>query len=442
VKRPLFWKLLLSSWLTLILIALGNAWIFKLAARAFSPWVQSALQGYQGQQLGIAAALLASLGPQALDVFIHNLPPGDQLEALTGPVPAPVKIPPYVRRASRVVHTVTGDVTLVYTSSAYQLFPRRPADLSRLPLELLLVDFVAITVFTVFFARYLAKPFQVLRTGLEHVAAGDLSVRVYKQLASRRDEMADLAQNFDLMAERTQQLLHARERLLHDVSHELRSPLTRLRLAVDLARQNPTRSLESLDRIEHETQRLSDLVDELLNLSRAEFNAARSEAYFAVTELLAAVVEDARFEAQAKGVEVKVEIPARFKDAAGPVINGSPELLRKGFDNVLRNAVKVSRASQTIDVRVDSPEPPSNRLRITVSDNGPGVPVDALERIFDPFVRLESQLPVSGYGLGLAIARSAALAHRGSVTAINRPAGGLSIVFDLPVQQMEWLEPG
>ena len=440
MKRPLFWKLLLSSWLTLVLVAVGNAFVFRAASRAFGPWVQEALQRFEGRQMDMAAGLLESVGPAALDVFVRHLPAGDELQVLPGATQPTPSTEPYDRTTSRVVHTATGDMTLVYKSSAYSLLPPRPADLSRLPWQLLLVDFVALSIFTILFARYLARPVQVLRAGFERVAAGDLSVRVYKQLAPRRDEMADLAQNFDLMGERIQQLLHARDRLLHDVSHELRSPLTRLRLAVDLARQNPNRSLESLVRIEHETQRLSDLVDELLNLSRAEFNAAKSETYIAVAELVAAVVEDARFEARAKGVEVKLDMPEHLGETASPVINGSPELLRKGFDNVLRNAVKVSQAGQTVMVRLDSTGPPSNQVRISVGDSGPSVPAQSLERIFEPFVRLENQSQPTGYGLGLAIARSAAQAHRGTVSAANRPGGGLSIVFALPVQRPDWGE--
>jgi two-component system OmpR family sensor kinase len=154
--------------------------------------------------------------------------------------------------------------------------------LERVPLKLLLVDFVAVTIFAFLVARYLARPVQVLRGGLQRVATGDLSVRVGSNLADRRDEMADLAQHFDRMAERLQQLLQARDRLLHDVSHELRSPLTRLQLAVDLERQRSVCSAGSLDRIEHEAQRLGDLVEELLSLSRAEFTAATSDAYFAI----------------------------------------------------------------------------------------------------------------------------------------------------------------
>lgn len=438
MKRPLFWKLLLSSWLTLVLVAAGNALIFRIAAKAFSPWVQAALEGYESEQLDMGAALLESLGRPGLDTFIHHLPSGDELKVLPGSVRPPPSAEPYVRSASRVVDTSTGALTLVYRSSAFGLFPPRPAALSRLPLQLLLVDFVAISVFTVLLARYLARPFQILRAGLERVAAGDLSVRVYRQLAGRRDELADLAQNFDLMAERIQLLLHGRDRLLHDVSHELRSPLSRLRLAVDLVRQDSSRALESVDRIEHETQRLSDLVDELLSLSRAEFGASKLDAYFAVTGLVAAVAEDAKFEAQAKGVEVTVDVPEQFGDGAGPVINGSAELLRKGLDNVLRNAVRASRTGDTISVSVTYPEAASNQLRITISDRGPGVASESLERIFEPFVRGENQLSGTGYGLGLAIARSAAQAHRGSVKAMNRPGGGLSIVFDLPLAHPDW----
>jgi two-component system OmpR family sensor kinase len=150
------------------------------------------------------------------------------------------------------------------------------------------------------------------------------------------------------------------------------------------------------------------------------------------------VAEDARFEAQAKGVTVAVEMPDNIKDGAGPVISGSAELLRKGLDNVLRNAVRVSQPGQSISVQVAYRASSHSPLSIAVDDSGPGVPADSLERIFEPFVRGADQSSGSGYGLGLAIARSAAQAHHGTVTAVNRTGGGLRVVFELPVQYLDW----
>jgi two-component system OmpR family sensor kinase len=433
VKRPLFWKLLIGAWVSLILVAAGNALVFGAFVRSMEPWGRAVLERVESQSLATAAEILKAQGPAAVVAHAAHLPAGDQLVIVPGGEPATIRPSDRNEGLSQVVHAPSGTYTLTYRASL-SLFGQPVPRVMLLPLQLLGVDFVGVSIFSVLIARYLADPIQRLRGGMERVAEGDLSVRVYADVARRRDELAELARIFDVMAERLQQLLEARERLLHDVSHEFRSPLTRLLLAVELARRTPERSMASLERIEREAQRLNDMVGELLTLSRAEFTAARSETYFAVADLLAAVVADAAFEAEAKGVTVTAEVSAgEGGDGVGPVINGSPELLRKGIDNVLRNAVKVSRPGQTVSVRLGVTGPAPGRLRIEVSDQGPGVPEADLKRIFEPFVRLEGMPQGTGFGLGLAIARSAAQAHRGVVSAVNRPRGGLTVAFELPV---------
>jgi two-component system, OmpR family, sensor kinase len=310
--------------------------------------------------------------------------------------------------------------------------PPLPPPLKHIPLQLLVLDFGVLFLFSALIARYLAKPIQQLSSGLAQMAGGDLTVRVASQLGRRRDELADLARDFDRMAERLQHILESRERLLHDVSHEFRSPLTRLLLALDLARQHPERALASFDRIEYEAQRLSEMVGELLTMSRAELNADKSDTYFAITDLIETIAADAGFEAQAKQVAVKTDLPAAPRDGAGLIIKGSPGLLRKGIENVVRNAVKFSQPGDTVTVRFTPSSVPGGRLRIEVSDEGSGVPDDALQRIFEPFVRLEGEAQGGGFGLGLAIARSAAHAHDGEIWAANNPEGGLTVIIELP----------
>jgi two-component system OmpR family sensor kinase len=432
VKRRLFWKILISSWLTLILFAIGNAIVFGAASTATIPWGIESVQRFERLQLATAAGLLQSLGPEGVKVFIANLPQGEHLQVTEGdrptsPAAGSVEL-------SQVVHTPSGTYTLTYRSSGRLLFAPLPPALQRIPLHLLLVDLMAVSIFSIFTAWWMAGPIQKLRAGLARIAEGDLSVRVADHIGRRRDELADMARDFDLMAERLQRSLASREQLLHYVSHEFKTPLTRLLLAVELARQNPDRSLASLERIEYEAQRLSDLIGELLSLSRLHFSAANSDTWFAIIELVATVVADARFEAEAKQVSVISEMPSLSGDSAGPILNGSPELLRKGIENVLRNAVKISKPGQSVSVRLIAPPASGGALRIEISDEGPGVPEADLERIFEPFVRLEGQPQGSGFGLGLAIARSAARAHHGSIAASNRAGGGLRMTFDLPVQ--------
>lgn len=425
MRRPLFWKILIGSWTSLILVAAGNALIFELFADAARPWAEQVLHRVGTAQVAAAARVLQLQGPGGVSALAAKLQPGERLTILPGRRPPPGRPSAEEFRLSRIVMTTSGAYTLVYETRKDRFFPPTPR--SHVPLELLAVNFLAVSIFSILIAWYLVGPIHKLRAGLKRVAEGDLSVRVHAQVAHRRDEMADLARNFDLMAERLQQLLQARERLLHDVSHEFRSPLTRLLLAVELVRRDPERSRASLERIEHEAQRLNEMVGELLTLSRAEFSAARSETFFALADLVAQIAADATFEADAKGVAVTYE-----QQGAAAIIKGSPELMRKGIDNALRNAVKASKAGQTVTVRLVQPVLPGARLRIEISDQGPGVPEDDLERIFEPFVRLDGQPQGSGFGLGLAIARSAAQAHNGEVWASNVAPRGLTVVFDLP----------
>jgi two-component system, OmpR family, sensor kinase len=268
-------------------------------------------------------------------------------------------------------------------------------------------------------AWYFAKPLRHLRWALGALADGHLDTRIGPQLADRRDEIADLGRDFDDMARRLQQTVEAQRRLLHDVSHELRSPLARLQVAVGLARQDPARIVASLDRVEAEVGRLDRLVGELLTLSRLEAGDDRQQkAPVEVMELLVTVVEDAHYEAKANGRDLE------FQEGAEFVISGHRELLHRVFENVLRNAVKYTAPATCVSVTTRML--PEQRLSVLVCDRGPGVLPSELDTIFKPFHRGAGS-GVEGFGLGLAIARRAVEAHGGSVTARNRDGGGLCV---------------
>jgi two-component system OmpR family sensor kinase len=216
-------------------------------------------------------------------------------------------------------------------------------------------------------------------------------------------------------------------RLLHDVSHELRSPLARLRVAIGLARQQPDKMAAALDRIEREGERLAELVGQVLTLSRLEAGVSGApEEYVDLAQLLDTVVEDARFEAEASGRGVSL-------DAAGElIVKARAELLRRAFENVIRNAVKYTAAGTTVEVSLRRRE---DRESVTVSicDRGPGVPESDLEAVFKPFFRAGTTdtSDASGYGLGLAIAKRAVEAHAGRIHADNRAGGGLCVEIAL-----------
>lgn len=276
-----------------------------------------------------------------------------------------------------------------------------------------------------FLAWYFSKPIRHLRWALDAVSAGNLDTRVGPLMESQRDEIADLGRNFDHMAHKLQQLVASQQRLLHDVSHELRSPLARLQVAIGLARQKPDKLDSSLDRIEQEVSRFDELVGELLTLSRLETGITEdTDEYFDLTELVRGISEDARFEAEVNKRQLI------FLGEGEILIKGRAKLLYRAIENVIRNAVKYTLPSTSVTVKLDRHLP--DRVLITVSDYGPGVPEKDLETVFEPFFRSNPGDNVSGYGLGLAIARRAVVAHSGQIRAFNRnPKEGSGLCVEI-----------
>ena len=275
----------------------------------------------------------------------------------------------------------------------------------------------------------LSRPLRLLRDAFGAAAAGQLALRVAPRLGRQRDEFATLALDYDRMAEQLQALLGAQRRLLHDVSHELRSPLARLQMAVGLLQRGAPAddaAVLACRRIEREVERLDELVGEVLTLARLESGApvGRTEPVD-VIGLLASVAEDARFEARASGRDVcfSGHPPALLLQARG-------ELLLRAFENVVRNAVKFTAPGTAVEVQARAE---GRWLQVRVADRGPGLPPEALQRIFEPFVRVEAGAHTAGFGLGLAIARRAAQAHGGRLEALPREGGGLVLAFSLPL---------
>jgi two-component system sensor histidine kinase CpxA len=281
-------------------------------------------------------------------------------------------------------------------------------------------------------ARYLSRPVGALRQATRQLSGGDLAARVGGRVGGRRDEIGELARDFDAMAERIEALVGSQQRLLRDVSHELRSPLARLSVALELARaRSGEAAVGALDRIEREAGRLDELIGQLLLLQRLEAGSADDgPADLDLGELLAEVVADAGFEAAAVGREVRLEPsdPCRLP--------GRPELLRSAFDNVIRNAAHHTPAGTAVEVGCRAV---GDGLEVTVRDHGPGVADGDLERIFEPFYRVEEARERSsgGVGLGLAIAARAVRVHGGTIAAANHPEGGLVVTVKLPRQRAE-----
>ncbi|MBX5200093.1 ATP-binding protein [Rhizobium sp. NZLR1] len=285
--------------------------------------------------------------------------------------------------------------------------------------------FVSSTVAAAALAGYLIRPVVHLRDGLSALAHGRFYFRIGDKMAGRKDEVTALAHDFDSTAARLQELQNAQQRLFHDVSHELRSPLSRLQAAVGVLRQSPAKLGLMLDRMDREVERLDALVGEVLTLARltAGSGLPLKTQTVDVIELLNEILGDAAFEAQARDVSITRSVDGVFRAE----VEG--ELIYRALENVVRNAVKYTAENTRISV---SCETAAERLKICVTDQGPGVRRDELERIFQPFARGKEAVPRGGYGLGLAITRQAIERHGGRVHASLPDGGGLAITLELP----------
>ncbi len=295
-----------------------------------------------------------------------------------------------------------------------------------LPWRLLSI-FAVTGLVSVALARYLTRPIRSLRGAAQKLAKGDLDVRVSPELVGADTETLALGEEMDRMAERIQELLASQRRLLRDVSHELRSPLARLNLALELVRrQSPEKAKTALDRIERESERLAEMIGELLTLSRLEAGEPleRPETVD-VSELASDIVADVGFEAEQKGAKLDVHIEP------GLDVTGNPELLRRAIENVLRNALRFTEPGS--EVRLDLARADA-ALALSVRDHGPGVPESAIEDIWKPFYRVSDDRArkTGGAGIGLAITHGAIIAHGGTVSAKNAEGGGLLVEMKLP----------
>jgi two-component system OmpR family sensor kinase len=305
--------------------------------------------------------------------------------------------------------------------------------LNTLPMLIALATSVALAALL---AWHFAKPIRALREAFTAAESGNLDVHLDPVVTARRDELAELGRHFERMAARLREVLDGQRRLLHDVSHEMRSPLARLQAAIGLARQTPDKVEDHLKRMELEAVRIDALVEELLTLARLQSGiGVEADQQVCLVDVADAVVEDSDFEARLAGGRVRLDAGANC------CVRGNPELLHRALENIVRNAVRHGGHGGTVIVELREV---AGAARLLVLDNGPGVAPEFMTRIFEPFERPPNVAgtQAGGYGLGLTIARRIVEAHGGTIQAANRSEGGLSVEIVLPLAAPSPALPG
>ena len=296
------------------------------------------------------------------------------------------------------------------------------------------VVLLIVTLFCFWLTHHIVAPIQGIQSAARMVAAGDLSVRAPIEISGRHDELADLAADFDVMVERMSAFVRSQKDLLSTVSHELRSPLTRLIMSLALLRkQSPPESEELLQRMERDIDRVDTLMGQLLTLSRLETGLSPDARHTVdLSQLLQEVVADGDFEARSCHKSVKLQ-------AEGGIVieKADQQALRGACENIIRNAIRFTTPGSEVEVTLKTEKmSPSSQAVLLVRDYGPGVPEELLQQIFQPFFRVKepSADPRAnkGTGLGLAIALEAIRQHRGTIVATNTNPMGLEVKIMLP----------
>jgi two-component system OmpR family sensor kinase len=454
--HSLFLRIFVLFWIAMTLIVGGSIAITFSVAREYEyPESQRrpnvAIQASEVLAQGGLAALktwldvnknaivdrdLYIIGPDGRDILGRHLTNAAtrrleffMRDVMVGVEPRPSAPPPPRNfRPPRTAPQIDGPDGSTYT---VLLVPHRPSifgalSLPGISLTILCIALVVSTFASWWLAQHLSAPIRRIQEGARALASENLDVRVSAGLEGRKDELAVLARDFDAMADRLRANRSVITQLLRDISHELRSPLARMRVAVGLARQPPADLTRQLDRLEREIERLDGLISQVLKLARLHGTDRPFEREtFDVDEVIEEVVRDANFEGAIKGCSVRLD------GAARSAVLGNRELLRSAIENVLRNAVRYSPHHVAVEVSVARAQ---DGLSISIRDRGPGVPVSDLERIFEPFYRVaESRDRDSGgEGIGLAITSQVMKTHGGWAKANNPADGGFAVTLRLP----------
>ena len=448
--KSLLLRFFISFWLiigiTIGLAAVGGFW--------YAERMRDAYESFEVNDLAReASAALASAGRDGLKVWLSNYTKAGGIrilvierngrELLDRPIPRTLiamlnrqrRAPPPDRekrdpdnfRPARPLTQLIGPNGARYT---FFLVPHRDSPFFERGLPgrgmLLFVALFVSAVMSLLMARTVSRPVQRLRDATREIAEGNLDSRVAESVSRRSDELGLLGRDFDAMADSLLRSALRQTELSRNVSHELRSPLARLRVALELARQKAG-DLTEFDRIDQESERLDELIGQILSYSRIEAITDADKQRVNLNELLSDVVDDVNFECRSSGAgttSVQSILDENIHCRA------HAESIRSAIENLLRNAVRHTKRDSDVSVTLSGN---ASGIVITVEDEGPGVKPAEIDRMFEPFFRTSSSSgDHAGTGLGLAIVRRAVELHGGSVRAANRHESGLIVTIEIP----------
>jgi len=447
--RSLYWKIFLSFWLATILIIITTAWVTSEIAKKSSipareqlfmdSYANAAVATFEsghhaalkkwlaqtGQSKKMTLYLLCSTG----EIISNQLPP-DEIKEITKDLVKEELDDGMLKFGNLIIsHEI-----LSTSGRAYRLAAVSEKPLSHfvvipwagLTIRLTIAIFIS-GLICYLLSIYLTKPLRSLRMAAKSLGTGKLNTRVGHFKGHHRDEIDELRDEFDRMAEQLETLVNSKERLLQDISHELRSPLARLQIIMELGRKKAN-SLAEIEfaRMELECLRLNNLIGEILQFARLDKSVDEIiKNNVNIADILKKIEEDASFEYS----ESTPRLQLKVQDFTLCV---DERLIHRAIENAVRNALRYSPAKEAVNLELSIDD---KNLIIDIMDRGPGVPPDQLEKIFNPFYRVDTsrEKKTGGYGLGLSIAQKAVKLHHGEISAKNRKSGGLWVRIILPI---------
>jgi len=460
--RNLYWKLFLFFWLAITLMIFSSAWFTSELAGEVSADYRT--QGLLKDSANAAAIIYQTGNMEALKAWLYYLKTQHGIDAfLTQQTDQNHLVflgePLFESQEERLEHQKVirnklvhmplplqkplreGDVLvsspIAEKNNIYRLILAKPpipqslfaANWQSLVFRLLFASFIS-GIICYILSRYLTKPLAMLQNAARKIGSGQLNIRVLPKIGKRRDEIYELASEFDLMTKQLEHSTASQQRLLRYISHELRSPLARLRVALELLHKRLGSQIPTteLNRMALESERLNELIHEILTLARLDLPKQNQQFVSVnVTELLKDVVNDVNFEIQKTSLKVSIKSRGFYQ------IMGNPHVLRSAFENIIRNAI--THAKTNVDVELFFKRHPEAGLLITIRDYGKGIMEKDLPKLFEPFYRTDTVQ--KGYGLGLTIVKKTIKLHQGTIQMRNHPEGGLLVSIFLPTSPQQ-----